>query len=312
MARKASPAGRRGALDEARELVALVASLSEAGDALSAEAVAAKLGTTTERAEKLVGLVLTASLGDGARLPLVEEDGEVTLLFSEGVRGRRLRLTRSETVAVAAALKRLGVPEADPLRAKIDSSLADGALDQQVVERAMAPSAHEAQADALRICAQARTQGRELAFDYRKLSGSAAEKRRVMARALRYESDAWYLDAWDLDRDGERTFRVDRMGALELGERREARARLEAAPADTRLVDVTFTEPSYLDLLGLRAHLLHAQADEKGTVHAKVAYYGGDWLVRMLAACGNSVTIADPELAAQVRTYARGLLTQQR
>ncbi|HBG3383148.1 TPA: hypothetical protein KQB18_004396, partial [Clostridioides difficile] len=60
MPRRAS-AGRIGAVDEARELVALVSSLSEAGDALSAKAVAARLGTTPERAEKLIGLVGTSS-----------------------------------------------------------------------------------------------------------------------------------------------------------------------------------------------------------------------------------------------------------
>ena len=37
-------AGRPGSLDEARELVALVSSLSDAGDSLSAAAVAERLG----------------------------------------------------------------------------------------------------------------------------------------------------------------------------------------------------------------------------------------------------------------------------
>ena len=41
-------AGRPGALDEARELVALVASLSEAGDALTLDAVSSRLGVSPE------------------------------------------------------------------------------------------------------------------------------------------------------------------------------------------------------------------------------------------------------------------------
>ena len=105
-----------GALGEARELVALVASLSEAGDALTAQAVASKLGVSLERAEKLIELVLTASVGDGLGLPLIEEKDGVSLLTSRGVRGRRLRLTRAETVALLAALDRMGTSGADELR----------------------------------------------------------------------------------------------------------------------------------------------------------------------------------------------------
>lgn len=309
MARNAS-VGRRGALDEARELVALVASLSEAGDALSAGAVAAKLGVCPKRAEKLVELVLTTTVGGDGRLPLVEENGEVTLLFSEGVRGRRLRLTRSETVAVAAALERLGVPEDDQLRAKLESSLASDALDQRVVTRAMAPSAEPAQTETLRLCAQAKAQSRALSFAYRKLSDTDEESRQVLVRALRYENDAWYLDAWDLDRNGERTFRVDRMSELALGESRAGDSiDWVSEPTEHHVVEVTFTEPRYLDLLGLRGRLSCPWTDEQGAVHAGLEDWGGDWLVRMLAACGNTVTIKDNSLAAEVRAYARTQLS---
>lgn len=308
MARNVSSAGRRGALDEARELVALVASLSEAGDALSVDAVAAKLNTSAERAKKLVELVLTATIGDGARLPLIEGEGEVTLLFSEGVKGRRLRLTRSETLALAAALKQLGVPEDDLLRAKIESSLSSDALDQQVIARVMAPTTEPVQTETLQLCAQAKAQSRPLSFAYRKLSNTKEESRHAVVHALRCENDTWYLDAWDLDRNGERTFRVDRMSDLGLGESRTVSVHVDERPLD--MVEVTFTEPRYLDLLGLRPCLLHPQTDEQGFIHAKIVNYGGDWLVRMLAACGDTVTIADPAFAAAVCAYARDQLAQ--
>ena len=137
--------GRIGAVDEARELVALVSSLSEAGDALSAEAVAARLGTTPERAEKLIGLVGTSSSSGGIGLPLtLEEDGEATLAFSGGVRGRRLRLTRGETVALSAALERLGVSPDDLLRGRLEAALGAEPVREDLVRRVVGSSSSRA------------------------------------------------------------------------------------------------------------------------------------------------------------------------
>ena len=60
MTSRRSGAGRPGSLDEARELVTLISSLSDAGDSLSADAVAERLGIDAEEAEKLVALVLSS------------------------------------------------------------------------------------------------------------------------------------------------------------------------------------------------------------------------------------------------------------
>ena len=53
MCARRTGAGRPGALDTAHELVPLVSSLSEAGDALSSDAVAERLGVDEGEAEKL-------------------------------------------------------------------------------------------------------------------------------------------------------------------------------------------------------------------------------------------------------------------
>lgn len=297
-------AGRRGALEEARELVALVASLSEAGDALTVDAVAAKLGTSRERAEKLIELVLTATLGDESRLPLVEEQGGVTLLLSAGVRGRRLRLSRSETVALAAALEELGVAEDDPLREKLESSLSQEPVDPDLVRSVVAADMTDGTSE-LAVCAAARTQGRMLAFSYRKAGEDAEEERRAVPLDLRREDGAWYLDAHDPDRGGMRTFRLDRMAHARLLGR--AGAPQEAAHETARMVEITFSDPRYLQFLPW--HRLHVkQTDRRGRVHAETPYYGGDWLPRMLAACAGSASTTDEEVRRHVAAYARSCL----
>lgn len=313
MAGRSAQGGRPGSLVEARELVALVASLSEAGDALTPEAVSAQLGVTRERAEHLIALVLSAAGADGSRLPLVEEDGGVTLAFSRGVRGRALRLTRGETMAVTAALERLGVPADDPLRARLEASTATEDVSEELVARLLG-SAEAASADVMGPCADALARRQDLAFVYRKPDESAGSARLVSPLRLHLEDGTWYLDAYDLERAGERTFRLDRMSEVEVRPRRRESAEKDgvvgAEPKNrpVRLVRLTFRDPRYLELLpwhDLRPVGDDAQADAQTF---ETPDYGGDWLARMVAACGGTCTTDDPDLAARVQTLVRSLI----
>lgn len=300
-----SSSGRTGAVDEARELVALVSSLSEAGDALSAEAVASRLGTTVERAEKLIGLVGTSSASGGIGLPLtLEDDGEATLSFSGGVRGRRLRLTRGEAVALSAALERLGVGPDDPLRGRLETALGSEPVRKDLVRRVIG-SRSGTESEKVESCARAILERASLSFLYRGAGDARARRRSCVPRAIRAEGDSWYLDAHDLDRGGERTFRLDRMEEVEQGPRVAAPKGCEKGAG--REVGVTFDDAHYLDLLpwhGLRV----TGTGEDGSVSALIDYYGGMWLPRMIAACGGAARTTDPEVARLVREYARGLL----
>ena len=304
MPARSTGAGRPGALDEARELVALVSSLSEAGDALNAAAVAERLGVSEERGEKLVELVLCSTLVGGTGLPLVSDEGGLTLVGANGVRGRRLRLTQAETLALVAALERLGVPDDDPLRTTLEESLSSEPVSEELVRRLMAGrSGTGPLAAALSCCARAIASRREVLFLYRKSGEKDAERRRVVPTALRTEDDAWFLDAFDLVRDGERTFRLDRMEGVSLGDHPEA-PQSEARGPSARPVNVTFDDASYLDLLPWH-DLQIVSAPAEGPIQARIPYYGGMWLPRMIAACAGTARCDDPEVTNLVKAYAR-------
>lgn len=311
MPRSRTSAGRHGALDEARELVALVSSLSEAGDALTVDAVSARLGVAPERARKLLSLVMSSSVGDGAGLPLVEDgEDEISLLLDEGMRGRAVRLTRAEALALAAALDRIGVGRDDPVRLSVEEALFSSPVDENQVERLLgagrAPSG-----DTLMTCASAIYERHALVFCYRGAQDVEQARRTVLPRGLRSEEDSWYLDAWDLDRRAERTFRLDRMSDIEVTPAPAADTGAEKGEqAPAREVGVTFEDERALSLLPWHGLTVEGR-NEDGLVRARVAYYGGDWLVRMLAACGGTATTDDPELAERVRSYAAALLSER-
>lgn len=301
---RSTSAGRPGALDEARELVALVASLSDAGDAITAQAVSSRLGVSPERAEKLVELVLTSTGSDGSRLPLVEEDGGFTLAFSLGMRGRRLRLTRAETIALEAALERLGVSDDDPIRERLRESVSVDPVDSDLVERLLGGEVEHGLSEKIAACAQALATRHDLAFFYHKDEGEKDEERLVSPRGLRHEDETWYLDAHDLVREGERTFRLDRMSDLESRPRSPER---KGAPRAARLVRITFSDPRYLDLLPWHDLRVTGRDERSGTVSAQTEYYGGMWLPRMLAACGGTAAVDDPEVKSLALDYARSM-----
>lgn len=319
MPRSRTSAGRPGSVEEARELVTLVSSLSEAGDALSVDAVSSRLGVTRARARKLLALVMGSTAGDEARLPLVEDGGELTLVGEDGTRGRALRLTRAEATALLAALDRIGMGRDDPTRKVVEDALLASPVDEADVRRLLGTEG-SAEGGTLSACAAAVHERRAVTFSYRGAGDEEAARRTVLPIGLRSEEGAWYLDGWDLDRRGERTFRLDRMSdarpadAPQRDEGDGTSAPSPAAPASSprvtpREVGLTFSDERLLTALPWHALTVTGRSDD-GTVRARTPYYGGDWLVRMLAACGGAASTDDDELADRVRDYARDLLAR--
>lgn len=296
--------GRPGSIDEARELVALISSLAEAGDALDVEAVAGRLGISRERAKKLLSLVLTARTTAGIGLPLVEDGGMLALVSAGGTRGRALRLTRTETVALVSALERIGVAPNDPLRARLESTLSAEPIDEALVCRLVDARENDMTSANLVACAQALAERRGLSFSYRRLDTNEQTNRNVQPLGLRLEESAWLLDGFDLDRAGNRTFRVDRMADVSLRTlaHKGTDEKDRELPSRARTVRLCFSDPSYLNLLPW--HDLHIEStDPGGVVHAQTPWYGSSWLVRMVAACGGTCSTDDPELTTRVRSY---------
>lgn len=298
--------GRTGSVSVARQLVALATSLTNEGEVITAQNIASTLGVSYDEARHLIALV---SLGSGESidyLPVIlgDDDREVSLMEGAELSARRVRLTRSETIALSAALSELGVDADDPLVQTLNASYASVSFSADDIARSLEAPSSASDSATLRICSQTIADGGGLSFCYDPVTGGPQSKRRVMPQLVRRGDDSWYLEAYDLDRRGRRVFRIDRMSEL------------RQIPAETRvpltagneasLVVAHFGDERYLDLFHWDGLQLLAR-DEGGTT-VRLPYYGGTWLASHLAACAGTVQVDDAQLARAAQAYASGLL----
>jgi proteasome accessory factor C len=316
MASRKQGAGRKGGLQEARELVAIISSLDHAGDSIDVVTIAGRLGISKEEARHRMELILSASGEGAAVLPLSADagNGRLTLEGGAGNHARRLRLTKSETIAVQAALDQLGIPVDAPLRKKISSSLSPTGISNTHIACALGDDggitdSNKSQVgETILTCSKAISQLGMLDFMYQGIADDAPRQRHVDPRGLRNTNGTWYLDAYDPSRHGERVFRLDRMKGVSVTPAEEVDSEPEES-VGTRTVRITFHDRHYLELLDWPG--LHVERDDGSVVYARIPYYRGDWLPRRLAACSGTVYIGDSEVRSLAVAYARKKLDEQ-
>jgi proteasome accessory factor C len=302
--------GRKGGLERLRELLAVLGSLDDANDEVSPTALASRFDISEDQAKRLIYLLTTASDESGSWLPLYLTDEEgVALCSSDSTRGRPCRLTISETMALMSALDQIGVPTSDPARMAVSHSMVTPGVDQEEVERLMAPQGHPSTARDLDVCAKAILDGKVISMSYRGTADAEPRVRRIACHRVRHEEGTWYVDATDMDSGGERTFRLDRMGNV-TREDMMARPATPESATHSRTLTVEFDDVRYLDSLAWPGLRVTSRTD--GHVTAEIPYYGGDWLPRHIAACGGTARADDEQVMAQVRRIAMDELTRAR
>lgn len=299
--------GRRGASDVTRSLLELASSLSEPGDYVSVEAIERRLGCGHEQAQKLF-LLLENVASDPEGL-CAYEDIDGIAIGAGGHGARALRLDASETFALLCALRHLGVAEDNPLRQKLQGALAEGGVDEALLDRVLSHAPGAVAAGNLAACSSAIASLDDLEFLYLKGAESTPERRHVRPQKLTEQEGLWYLECTDLERGGQRTFRIDRMSQVEAARRDTRKEPLRADNGHgPRTVEVEFSDLGLLDLFVWPGLELTQRDDDLGRASGTIPYYGGDWLVRQLAGCGAGARTTDPELCDAIVAYARAQL----
>jgi predicted DNA-binding transcriptional regulator YafY len=101
-----------------------------------------------------------------------------------------------------------------PIKSRIDSLLAEQAGGKRFpVERVrvIAQATRQLDEAAFRVIATAVLERKRLQFDYRARSTDTPTRRSVSPQRMTHYRDNWYLDAWDHQREGLRSFAMDRI-----------------------------------------------------------------------------------------------------
>lgn len=309
MTLKTRGAGRDGALVMLRALLVSASRLQSAGDRLSVGALARLLGVGRTEARELIDLLLGAGDIDiPCYLPLLETENGIELGEDPDFRCCELRFSHLETLALAAALDRVGLEPSNPSRKRIMSRFAFPDDKDVPYGETARPDLPDDTAVLMR-CALAIVTDRSLGFAYRGTKDAAPRKRRVRPRELRQNGEFWTLEALDLDADGERTFFVSNMSVPELLAWVSPDDASGDANPERRVVTLRFDDPHLLDLLEWPDLEIVGESD--GAIEARIPFYGGPWLVRRIASGGGSITTDDERLSALVKDYVTSLLDQR-
>jgi predicted DNA-binding transcriptional regulator YafY len=240
------------------------------------------------------------------------EDGDAVVWGDLPALERPVRLTPAEARALLAALDALGVSADGDLRARL-GGLAGGAFDAvalaRTVRAAASPGGVAHTHALLATCAAARRRAR---ITYTPQGSADTAERLVEPWRLFLSRGAWYLQAFSVDAQAERTYRLDRISGV------SPDAGTFEPPDDLPLVADSAPDPASLP----RAEIVFAhdapdlterdwpgatfERHEDGTVFASVPFAGTRWIARKVAArLGDAIVKAPVEVRDAVAGVGR-------
>jgi proteasome accessory factor C len=245
--------------------------------------------------------------GEGGELVhLYVEDGEVHALYSEPF-GKPPALSLVEGAVLLAALapfeKDAGKPAreaARKLRRAIPEPLRPEA-DRLAAGLDVTAEPPGPWAGVLREAIDKRV---EATLEYRAVADAVAEKRLMEPRLLFQRDGQWYLAAWNVAKQAEHLFRLDRIVTVELGTRvfgehkgppvaRYARRNLYFESGAER--DVTLRFRGYAARLARERYGKRASTNGDGTVSVTLKVTPGNYLFGVVLGYGGEATIEGPD-----------------
>jgi len=242
----------------------------------------------------------------------IDEDGAVWISMADHF-ARPLRLTRQEALAVHLRATELlatpGIPHAPALASALEK-LRDRLGDTDGI---VADGRQEAPLylDDLRSAAEAH---RRIRIDYVAASTGERAWRTVEPEAVFASGGNWYAAAWDVDVDGERLFRVDRIAGVEPTRETFRPRGLEGAgrslyePAEGDIAVRLRLAPGARWVAEYYATEDALEGDD-GSLEVTLPTAHLGWLARLLLRLGGEATALDPpELAEDVLALVRQTL----
>lgn len=299
----------------------------ERGDSRPVEPLLRDLGISRAELEDDLALLNLVNHGGGTYVIYGEVSDDVLQVTREPAGedlARPARLSPLMARALKLALDLLGdmLPVGDraslgSLRDKV-ARLVDGALTGGVVEVASPPGF---ETDVTAALNEALRERRVARIEYYTATREELGERLVEPYLLFQSRDAWYLEAFCLRVQAQRTFRLDLIRSAQItAQRFEPRADVDLSgrragplsllPRHPRWADVRFPDARRR---GLEEQGLEVTDMQDGTVRARIPYLDERWLVREVLRHGGEAVIDSPEgLRRLVAEEARAVLALYR
>jgi proteasome accessory factor C len=294
-------AARTSSADKARRLIALLGRLRE-GTRVPLATLAAELDTTPAALASDLETLSVCGIAPYSPMELVPvfvDDGIVEVWGSMPAMRGPVRLSPAEASALAAALSAAGFSADDPLSAKLLAA-SSAAFDAEELGRTLRTSGATHESTTFEALAAGIATREVLAIAYQREGADSPTLRRVEPLQLFADRGVWYLSAWCRKAGAYRTFRIDRVRAVEpTGESFDPDARPDGY------------EPAAFTTAGLPVARLRFAPGESfserdwpggsvaetladGGLVVEVPFAGTDWIARRVVARLGAVEVLAP------------------
>ncbi|WP_178706520.1 YafY family protein [uncultured Actinomyces sp.] len=142
---------------------------------------------------------------------------------------------------------------------------------------------------------------REVSFDYRGVNDT--NTRRVYPRGLKHLSTGWILDAWDPIRETHRSYRVDRMNNLAIGEK-HARVSIPSEP-DPSTLTLTVSSHARWICEDFECTLISEDAQ---AITCSLPIWNEKWILALLCDISADIIECPSEWMQRVSDYAQSAM----
>ena len=257
---------------------------------------------------------------------------------SYGIKGRSMRLTMAETKALTEALTLQGFANKDEfltfLQTNVVKSAHNGSRASEVRECKEQPQQEASIAQELSVITRALRNQRVIQFSYVKSNLSccrtmnesqqvdtlpnqtqtSSHQRRAIPLELQRRDQAWYIQAYDLDKRAIRVFKCKNMHTITELPSTSCKnltdlhsTTLHVTHETTDLIDFFVTDPGILQKLWWPNSPKKPQ-ELDGVIKISYRLFSSSWLIQRMCACADSVCTSNINFSQQVKAYADKLL----
>lgn len=291
--------------------IALLAALTASpASSVDIERFAQDMALTSKNVDDILALLqLVADDATGARIAIARDGNRVSLVGDAG-RFEPVRFTSDEAAAVMQVLDRFQISDETcrNVRAALEPAMALRDRDLLAGDPLFGGF--------YQLFCEAMTIGGRLRITYQSLGDTEPSDRLIDPGFIMVAGDAAYLVAWDVAKDEQRSYRLDRIADAKLTDDSveiHDSTRKDMAGSlghDGRTATLRFAARSSFDMCAWEG-LERAGAEDQmdGSVVASVNYTSAIWLFDQVLAAGGAIELIEPaELREELAAYGEKLL----